>query len=358
MKPEYLRLEKDFKVLQARLADPSRPQSSPEYRGDARDFKRLEPAFQKVQEYRRLAAERDSLAGWREEDAEMKALAHAELDSLRARLAALEGELDDALLPRDPEDDRSVIVEIRAGTGGDEAAIFAGDLFRMYSRYAAEKGFKTELYSSHPTERAGYKEIVFGVHGATAFRHLKFERGVHRVQRVPVTEAGGRIHTSTATVAVLPEVEDVEVEVLASDLRIDTYRASGAGGQHVNRTDSAVRLTHLPTGVVVACQDERSQQKNRARAMSLLRARIYQMKQERVDAERRDLRRSQVGTGERSEKIRTYNFPQDRVTDHRINQNFHNLPGILEGGMDDIIHALWDDEKARRAADAAAGNGS
>ncbi len=352
MDPRYAQVEEEYHALQKRLADPALSHGSEAYQRAAREFKRLEPIVQKIETRRRLADELKNLQSLKESpEREMRELALSEGEALLARLAETDRELDEALTPRDPEDGRDVIMEIRAGTGGDEAALFAGDLFRMYGRYAAEKGFAVELYSSHPTGRGGFKEVVFGVKGQDVFRHFKFERGVHRVQRIPVTEASGRIHTSTATVAVLPEMDEVEVEINPADLRIDTYRASGAGGQHVNRTDSAVRITHLPTGVVVACQDERSQIKNRAKAMSLLRARLYQQRLEQAATERRDLRRSQVGTGERSEKIRTYNFPQDRITDHRINQNFHSLPAVMEGQMDAIVKACWAWERDQKAAE-------
>lgn len=348
MNPKFLQIEEHFQELQKQLIDPSLVPGSEKSQQLAREFKKIQPAAEKTAKLRALEsdiAELQSLL--KGADSEMRVLAQTEQESLVQERDRLTRELQGLLQPRDPSDERNVIVEIRAGTGGNEAALFAGDLLRMYVNYAREKNYATEIYSSHPTGLGGFKEVIFGVRGPGAFRRFKHERGVHRVQRVPVTEAGGRIHTSTATVAVLPEVEDVEVEVQPKDLRIDTYRSSGAGGQHVNKTDSAVRITHLPTGLVVACQEERSQIKNRARAMKLLKAKIYQQRLEAAQAERRDLRRSQVGTGERSEKIRTYNVPQDRVTDHRLNQNFHNLPGILEGQIDDMVEALMEWEKAQ-----------
>ena len=278
-------------------------------------------------------------------------MAREELARLEARSAELQGSLRTLLVPRDPNDDRNVILEIRAGTGGDEAALFAADLYRMYARYAERRRWKLEVMTASDTEGGGYKEIIAEVRGDAAYSRLKFESGVHRVQRVPSTEAQGRIHTSTATVSVLPEADEVEVQIDDKDLRVDVYRSSGPGGQSVNTTDSAVRITHLPTGLVVAIQDEKSQHKNRAKAMSVLRARLLEAEQERQAAERGEERRSQVGTGERSEKIRTYNFPDDRVTDHRIGLTVHNLPGLLEGDLDRVIEPLSEADQARRLGD-------
>ncbi len=327
-----------------------------DYQSLAREFKRLESAVGKIKALRRTEEELVQAAALaRSSEPDLRALAEEESAVLESRRAALDRELEEFLIPRDPRDDRDSIVEIRAGTGGDEAALFAGDLYRMYARYAQERGFSLDAYTSSPTGLGGFKEITFGVKGVGAYGVFKFESGVHRVQRVPSTEASGRVHTSTATVAVLPEADEVDINVNPADLRIDVYRASGAGGQHVNKTESAVRITHVPTGVVVACQDERSQMKNRAKAFSMLRAKLYQAERERQDAERRDLRRSQVGSGDRHEKIRTYNFSQDRVTDHRINENFHNLPRILEGQLGDIHAALARAEKAERMAQTDAG---
>jgi peptide chain release factor 1 len=281
-------------------------------------------------------------------DEEMRSMARDEMTRLDARSADLQASLRTLLVPRDPNDDRNVILEIRAGTGGDEAALFAADLYRMYARYAERRRWKLEVMTASDTEAGGYKEIIAEVRGDAAYSRLKFESGVHRVQRVPSTEAQGRIHTSTATVSVLPEADEVEVQIDEKDLRIDVYRSSGPGGQSVNTTDSAVRITHLPTGLVVAIQDEKSQHKNRAKAMSVLRARLLEAEQERQAAERGEERRSQVGTGERSEKIRTYNFPDDRVTDHRIGLTVHNLPGLLEGDLDRVIEPLSEADQARR----------
>jgi peptide chain release factor 1 len=283
-----------------------------------------------------------------EEDEDIRALAGEELDRLAARRDELEPQLRQMLLPKDPRDNKNVIVEIRAGAGGDEAGIFAADLFRLYSRYAEGRNWKVDVLSANETGVNGFKEIIFQVKGKGAYSRLKYESGVHRVQRVPVTESAGRIHTSTATVAVLAEMDEVEVDIDMNDLRIDVYRSRGAGGQSVNTTDSAVRITHEPTGLVVACQDERSQLQNRARALQILRARLYEMEQQRIQNEHDAARRSQVGTGERSEKIRTYNYPQNRVTDHRIGISSHNLPVVMEGGIDDFIDELAAREQAEK----------
>ena len=281
-------------------------------------------------------------------DEEMEELTKEEIDSLQEQSDQLLEELKLALVPKDPADDKDVIVEIRAGTGGEEAGLFAADLYRMYTRYAMARRWQTEVLSSNDTGVGGFKEIVFEVKGKGAYGKLKYESGVHRVQRVPVTESSGRIHTSAATVAVLPEAEEIDVAVDPNDLRIDTYRASGAGGQHVNKTDSAVRITHIPTGIVVTCQDERSQTKNKAKAMAVLRAKLFDEERQRQFQEVTDTRRSQVGSGDRSEKIRTYNFPQSRVSDHRIGLTLHNLESILEGDLDEIIDAVSNEVRAKQ----------
>ena len=285
-------------------------------------------------------------------DAEMKELAELEREELKGRLPDLEEALRILLLPKDAADEKSAILEIRAGTGGDEAALFAGDLMRMYQRYAEVHGWRAEFLDLSETELGGVKEAAISIAGRGVFAKLKFESGVHRVQRVPTTESGGRIHTSAATVAVLPEAEEVDIEVDPGDLRVDTYRASGAGGQHVNKTDSAIRITHMPTGIVVQCQDEKSQHKNRAKAMKVLRARLYDHERQMRDAERAADRKTQVGSGDRSERIRTYNFPQGRVTDHRINLTLHKLDRILSGDeLDEVIDVLIAEDQAARLAE-------
>ncbi len=318
----------------------------------SKEYAELEPVAQAAGEVRRLRAEAESLAYMTEDaDADLRAMAEEELRENKVALAEADRRLALALLPRDAADQRSAMLEVRAGTGGDEAALFAGDLLRMYQRYAERRGWRVELISASEAELGGYKEAVVGITGAGVFAQLKFESGVHRVQRVPVTESGGRIHTSAATVAVLPEAEEVDVQIdEARDLRIDVYRSSGPGGQSVNTTDSAVRITHLPTGLVVIQQDEKSQHKNKAKALKVLRTRLYEAERERLAAERSGTRRAMVGSGDRSERIRTYNFPQGRVTDHRINLTLHRLPEILQGEMDELIGALIAEDEAERLA--------
>ena len=318
----------------------------------SKDYAEIEPVAAAAREVRRIRAEmallKDMLA---DPSPDIREMAGEEAAALERQLPEAERALALKLLPRDAADERPAMLEIRAGTGGDEAALFAGDLFRMYQRYAESRGWRVELISASASEMGGYKEVVASVTGPGVFARLKFESGVHRVQRVPVTESGGRIHTSAATVAVLPEAEDVDVQIdEARDLRIDVYRSSGPGGQSVNTTDSAVRITHLPTGLVVIQQDEKSQHKNKAKALKVLRTRLYEAERERLASERAGARKSMVGSGDRSERIRTYNFPQGRVTDHRINLTLHRLPEILEGQMDELVEALIAEDEAERLA--------
>jgi peptide chain release factor 1 len=316
----------------------------------SREFAELGPIVETVKRYRGIISEiegLDALIADTATDAEMRAMAAAEKPQLEQQRAALEQEIKLALLPKDAMDERNVILEIRAGTGGDEAALFAGDLFRMYERHAATQGWKVEIISASEGTMGGYKEIIAEIRGRGAFAKLKFESGVHRVQRVPDTEASGRIHTSTATVAVLPEAADVDIAINEVDLKIDTLRSGGAGGQHVNKTESAVRVTHIPTGIVVMMQEDRSQHRNRAKAMAVLRARLYDFERQKRDAQRAAERRGQVGSGDRSERIRTYNFPQGRVSDHRINLTLYKLPQVIEGeALGEIIDALVTEHQA------------
>ena len=349
------RLEKTaerFEEVAALLADPEVIGRQSRFRELSMEYARLEPVAARFAAFRRLEAEHAAAAGMvAGADAELRTLVEDELHALDARLEAEALELTTLLIPKDARDDANIFLEIRAGTGGDEAAIFAGDLFRMYSRYAERQGWKVEVLSESPGEHGGYKEIISRVAGRGAYSRLKFESGTHRVQRVPATEAQGRIHTSACTVAILPELDEVEdVALNPADLRIDTYRASGAGGQHVNKTDSAIRITHLPTGIVVECQDERSQHKNRSRAMSLLRARLLESERQKQTAQQAQERRLQVGSGDRSERIRTYNYPQGRVTDHRINLTLYQLPAIVDGALDELIGPLQQEWQAGQLA--------
>ena len=337
-----------FAEIEARLA--SGQLEGKDFIAASRDYSELEPvakAAETVAALRGEIAELETLL----DDPDMRAIAAEELAELNAKLPEAEHALAIAMLPRDSADSRSAMLEIRAGTGGDEAALFAADLLRMYERYAAEQGWRIEIVSASASDIGGFKEVVAQINGNGVFAKLKFESGVHRVQRVPVTESGGRIHTSAATVAVLPEPDEVDITIDARDLKIDVYRASGAGGQHVNTTDSAVRITHLPTGTVVTCQDGRSQHKNKDQAMQVLRARLFEAQRDAAQGEEAAARKAMVGSGDRSERIRTYNFPQGRVTDHRINLTLHRLPEILEGtGLGEMIDALIAEDQAKRLA--------
>lgn len=345
-------LEKRYDELSARLSDAAVIADPQELEKVARAHAELTPTVELYREYRRVSEEIDAtelmLAEQLEPD--LRELAKEELQELKARADELRDELRRALLPRDPNDDKNIIVEIRAGAGGEEAALFAADLFRMYSRYAEERRWRVEMLSDSATELGGFKEVIFMIHGRGAYSRLKYESGVHRVQRIPETEASGRIHTSTATVAVLPEAEEVDLEIRPDELRIDVFRSGGKGGQSVNTTDSAIRITHLPTGLVVSCQDERSQLQNREKAMRVLRARLLDMKQREQEEEVAAARRSQVGTGDRSERIRTYNFPQGRVTDHRIGLTLYRLDAVLDGDLDEAIDALITADQAEQLA--------
>jgi peptide chain release factor 1 len=342
-------LERRYAEIEARMA------AGPEadvYVKLASEYSELGPVVEKIREYERACTELrdlDTLLADKATDRDMREMAELEYPDIEERIGVLEQDMQIMLLPKDAADEKSAILEIRAGTGGSEAALFAGDLFRMYERYAADRGWKVEVLSASEGEAGGYKEIIATVSGRGAFSRLKFESGVHRVQRVPETESGGRIHTSAATVAVLPEAEDIDIEVRAEDIRIDTMRSSGAGGQHVNTTDSAVRITHLPTGIVVT-SSEKSQHQNRARAMQVLKARLYDMERQKADSERSASRKSQVGSGDRSERIRTYNFPQGRITDHRINLTLYKLDRMMMGEIDEVVDALIADYQADQLA--------
>jgi peptide chain release factor 1 len=343
-------IEKRYDELNALMSDPAVIADYNRLRETGQERTSLEPIVHAYHDYRKALRQLDeakSLAA-NETDADLKAMAEEEVTHLQEQIAQMESNIKVLLVPKDPRDDKNVIVEIRAGTGGDEAGIFAADLFRMYSRYAENHNWKSELLSSNETGVGGFKEVIFMVKGKGAYSKMKFESGVHRVQRVPVTESQGRIHTSTATVAVLPEVDEVEVDIPDKDIEIDVYKSAGAGGQNVQKNATAVRIHHLPTGIIVQCQDERSQLQNRLRAMSILRARLYEMEQEKQLNEQTATRRSQVGTGERSEKIRTYNFPQNRVTDHRINLTSYQLDSVLNGDLEEFIDELTTRDQAEK----------
>lgn len=346
-------IEKRFVELERLMGDPdiaTNPEKLMEYGRERSELEELVNAYRELRTTDEQIQEAEQML--RGGDKELAELAEEELESLRETRDELIGQIRVLLVPTDPNDEKNVIVEVRAGPGGDEATLFAAELYRMYTRYAERQGWKTEVISSSLSDVGGFKEVIFEVRGRNAYSHLKFESGVHRVQRVPVTESSGRIHTSTATVAVLPEAEDVDIDIRDEDIRVDVFRASGHGGQSVNTTDSAVRVFHIPTGITVSCQDEKSQLKNRAKAMTVLRARLFDMEQKRLNDERSGERRSQIGAGDRSEKIRTYNYPQDRVTDHRLKMSVGNLDGILDGGIEQFITELRSADQAQRLQEA------
>lgn len=348
-------LRERYEELEALLSDSEVISDQDKFRNYSKEYAELEPVVQSFSEYQQVQSNLDeALQLQKDSDPEVREMAEEEISSTQSRIEVLELELQKLLLPKDPKDSCNVFLEIRAGTGGDEAAIFSGDLFRMYSRYAENQGWKVEVINERPGEHGGYKEIIARIEGKSVFGQLKFESGAHRVQRVPETETQGRVHTSACTVAVMPEVEDIEeIEINKADLRVDTFRASGAGGQHVNKTDSAIRLTHIPSGIVVECQDERSQHKNRARAMSLLQAKLQSVAEAEQQQEQSDARRNLVGSGDRSEKIRTYNYPDGRITDHRINLKLNRLADVMAGDIGEIIQSLITEHQADQLADMA-----
>jgi len=346
------KLDERFEEISRLLSDPGVIGRQNQFRELSMEYSRLQPLVERYRQFIALEGDLATAREWqRDADPATAAMGQEEIDSLLPRLEEHERELQRLLIPKDPQDDSNIFLEVRAGTGGDEAAIFAGDLFRMYARFAESKGWEVEILSESPGEHGGYKEIISRIIGRGAYSVLKFESGTHRVQRVPATEAQGRIHTSAVTVAILPELEEVAaVDLNPADLRIDTFRASGAGGQHVNKTDSAIRITHIPTGLVVECQDERSQHKNRSRALSLLKSRLLANEREKQTAQQAQSRKLQVGSGDRSERIRTYNFPQGRVTDHRINLTLYKLDDVMKGQVDELVSALNQEHQAEELA--------
>ena len=350
MLEKFEKIVEHFAEVEARLGDPAVVADVEKFTKLTREHAALEPIVKTFREYKRITAQIDEDKQLLETsaDEDLRTLAAEELDELKKSKATLDAQLPIMLLPKDPNDDKNVIMEIRGGVGGEEAALFAGDLFRMYVRYAERQGWRVEMIDSNPTSIGGFKEIIFTVDGAGAYSKLKYESGVHRVQRIPVTESGGRIHTSAVTVAVMPEVEEVDVVINPADLRIDTYCASGAGGQYVNRTETAIRITHLPTGIVVQCQDEKSQLKNKEKAMKVLRARVKDLAVREQNESIAADRKNQVGSGDRSERIRTYNFPQGRVTDHRIKLTLYKIEEILNGDLDEFINALITADRSQK----------
>jgi peptide chain release factor 1 len=350
---KYKSIDAEYTDLGAQLSDPGVLTNPSVVAGLSKRRLSLEPIVNLFEEYKKVVgelAEAEEMLSL-ETDPEILTMTEEEVTNLKAQKEELSKKIELELIPKDENDDKNVIFEIRAGAGGDESALFAAELFRMYSRFAERKNYKIEVIDAHENEIGGFKEIIFSVKGAEAYKHLKYESGVHRVQRVPETESGGRIHTSTVTVAVLPEAEEVDIEILPNEIRVDVFRSSGPGGQSVNTTDSAIRITHLPTGLVVSCQDEKSQIKNRDKAMRVLRSRLLQAKQDELAKERGDARNSQIGTGDRSEKIRTYNFPQDRVTDHRIGFSTNNLPDFMGGNIDKLIDHLIEADRTAKMSE-------
>ena len=349
--PKLEEAEVKYKKIESELGDPSLASDQQNYQRLMREYKQLAPVIEKYKEYKQVGADlksADELAQDPETDPEMRELAVSEVSDCREKLDSIYEELKVLLLPKDPNDSRNVIIEIRAGAGGEEAALFAYVLYRMYNMYSSSKGFRTELVSANETELGGFKEVTFMIKGEGAYSRFKFESGVHRVQRVPETETQGRIHTSTATVAVLPEADDIEIDINPADLQIDTIKSSGAGGQHINKTESAIRMIHKPTGIVIECQDERSQFKNRDKALKLLKSKLYDMKLNEQNDKIASARKSQIGTGDRSERIRTYNYPQNRVTDHRIGFTIHYFENFLNGDLDEMIDSLITADTAER----------
>jgi peptide chain release factor 1 len=350
MMAQLEKIEKRYAELEAKMAQPEVATNLNQLQELARERASIEDVVKLYRKYKKVVKELEDVKSMHDAGADeaMAVLVRQETESLEAKLDALTDEIKKALLPKDPNDEKDIIIEIRAGTGGNEAALFAADLFRMYSRYAQNKGWKTDILSMSESGIGGFKEIIFEVRGKGAYSRLKYERGVHRVQRVPVTEASGRIHTSTATVAVLPKAEEVDIDINPEDIKVDVFHSGGAGGQNVNKVATAIRMTHLPTGMVVVCQDERSQLQNKVKALSVLRTRLLDIERRKQEDQITSDRRSQVGTGERAEKIRTYNYPQDRITDHRINISLHNLPRFMDGALNEIIDSLATSEQSRQ----------